>query len=71
MPRLVLSRRATQRIVFTGPDGLAMEIYVAETAAGRVRIAIVAPETIKILRGELADRAAQTAAEEVVSTCVP
>ena len=48
---LVLSRRPDEQIVF--PE-LGISINVTRTKGNQVRLGIQAPETIRILRGELA-----------------
>lgn len=54
---LVLSRRPDEQIVF--PE-LGISIKVIRTKGNQVRLGIQAPETIRILRGELAFEADST-----------
>jgi len=54
---LVLSRRPDEKIVF--PE-LGISIKVIRTKGNQVRLGIQAPETIRILRGELAFEADST-----------
>ncbi len=61
--RLVLSRRENDRIDLVMPDGTLVEIHVVgfkgQGNHHRARVMVIAPESVKILRGELADRATE------------
>lgn len=52
---LVLTRKEGERLVLMGNDGEVV-IEIHEIAAGRVRVAIDAPQSVRIIRQELLKR---------------
>lgn len=52
---LVLTRRVGEEIVINGN----VRITVLETRGGQVRLGIIAPQTVPVLRSEILDRTAK------------
>lgn len=50
---LVLSRKLTEAIIITLPDGRNVEIRVVDIDYGKVRLGITAPRDVPIMRQEL------------------
>jgi len=50
---LVLSRREGESLVFSLPDGGQVIVTVSRTGSGSVKLAVDAPEEVKIIRSEL------------------
>lgn len=58
MGRLVLTRRKGEKLIFgEGEDRIVVE--VAEIRGDKVRLAVVAPEKVKIMRDELEGKVAE------------
>jgi carbon storage regulator CsrA len=51
---LVLTRRPGEKLVFGPmPDGTYIEVWVNSIRGDKVRLAVEAPKSVKIIRGEL------------------
>lgn len=50
---LVLSRKDSEAVIITHPDGTRIEVIIAETHNGRAKLVINAPKHIRIIRKEI------------------
>ena len=50
---LVLTRKKGQKVYLDVDKNTRIEVMITEIERGQVRVGITAPETIKIMRGEL------------------
>lgn len=55
---LVITRKRGETITITTQDGQRIEVVLIEMQKSRARIAVKAPGTVKVVRGELEQRAA-------------
>jgi len=53
---LVLERKSNESIIITSPHGEQIEIHIIDTARGRAKVAIDAPDDYLILRDELCEQ---------------
>ena len=63
---LALSRKAGESPVITLEDGRQIRLKVVAIDGKRARIAIDAPDTVRILRGEVVDNAGENSSSTTV-----
>lgn len=55
---LVITRKRGETITITTQDGTKIEVVLIQMQKSRARVAVKAPGTVKVVRGELERRAA-------------